>query len=173
MPTFSDYLKRHYQQVPEHVAMYLLHGGAPDRPVTYRDLVEGANGYVQTFVENGIHPGDVVLLILQHGIDLVHAYFGTVLHGAIPSIMPFLTEKLSPEHYRKSLESLFKITKPAVAILLLSNTLKPSQRLDLFRLFILDSRIQIGVKNIDKKINAYKSKCQNNNRPLNHWIISP
>jgi len=39
------------------------------------------------------------LLILQHGRALIDAFFGAVLHGAIPSIMPFLTEKLLPERY--------------------------------------------------------------------------
>ena len=38
------------------------------------------------------------------------------MHGAVPAIMPFLTEKLSPEQYRQSLISLFKVTAPAAII---------------------------------------------------------
>ncbi len=64
----------------------------------------------------GIQPGDVVLLILQHGIDLLFAYYGTVLHGAIPSIMPFLTEKLLPERYRADLAALVSVTQPTAII---------------------------------------------------------
>ncbi len=112
MPTFSDYLKAHYERTPEQVCVTLLHAGQPDRPVTYRQLIEGASGYVNTLRANGIQPGDVVLLILQHGIDLLYAYFGTVLHGAIPSIMPFLTEKLLPERYRADLAALVAVTQP-------------------------------------------------------------
>ena len=37
----------------------------------------------------------VVVLILQHGEALIYAFFGAILHGAVPAIMPFLTE-LSP-----------------------------------------------------------------------------
>ncbi len=58
----------------------------------------------------------MVLLILQHGIDMVHAYFGAILHGAIPSIMPFLTEKLLPERYRADLAALVAVTQPAVIV---------------------------------------------------------
>lgn len=116
MPNFSQLLQRHYEQTPEKVILYLLHAGQPDRPITYRDLIHGAAGYVQTLRKHGIQPGDVVILILQHGIDLVYAYFGAILHGAIPSIMPFLTEKLLPERYRADLTSLIAVTRPTAII---------------------------------------------------------
>ena len=58
----------------------------------------------------------MVILIQQHGLELVNAYFGVILHGAIPSIMPFLTEKLLPERYRAGLASLISISKPAAII---------------------------------------------------------
>ena len=116
MPTFSDILKIHYEATPDKVTVSMLHGGQPDRQVTYRELIQGAAGYAKTLDMNGIHPGDVVLLILQHGIDLLYAYYGTVLHGAIPSIMPFLTEKLLPERYRADLAMLVSVTQPTAII---------------------------------------------------------
>jgi fatty-acyl-CoA synthase len=116
MDNFSTHLQRHYNERPERVAITLLHGGQPDKPVTYRDLMHGAAGYAATYKKNGIQPGEVVLLILQHGIDLVYAYYGAVLHGAIPSIMPFLTEKLLPERYRADLAALISVTQPSVIV---------------------------------------------------------
>jgi fatty-acyl-CoA synthase len=116
MPTFSDLLKAHYETIPDKVCVSILHAGQPDRPVTYRELVHGASGYVETYTRNSIQPGDVVLLILQHGIDLLYAYFGTILHGAIPSIMPFLTEKLLPERYRADLAALVSVTQPTAIV---------------------------------------------------------
>jgi acyl-CoA synthetase (AMP-forming)/AMP-acid ligase II len=116
MPTFSHFLKLHYEQTPDKVSVTMLHGGQPDRPVTYRELIHGAAGYVNTYQRSGIRPGDVVILILQHGIDLLYAYFGAVLHGAIPSIMPFLTEKLLPERYRADLAALVAVTQPTAIV---------------------------------------------------------
>ncbi len=116
MPTFSDLLKDHFERTPEKVSLYLLHAGQPDRPVTYGELIRGASGYIKTYRQNNIQPGDVVLLILQHGIDLLYAYYGAVLHGAIPSIMPFLTEKLLPERYRADLASLVSVTQPTAIV---------------------------------------------------------
>ena len=46
----------------------------------------------------------------------MYAYWGTILHGAIPSIMPFLTEKLLPERYRADLAALVGITRPECVV---------------------------------------------------------
>ncbi|MGA2490683.1 MAG: AMP-binding protein [Anaerolineales bacterium] len=116
MTTFSDLLKNHYERTPDQVSITILHGGQPDRPVTYREIIHGASGYVRTYTRNGIRDGDVILLILQHGIDLLYAYYGAILHGAIPSIMPFLTEKLLPERYRADLAALVSVTQPTTIV---------------------------------------------------------
>ena len=116
MKNFSNYLQHHYEHTPDKVSITMLFSGQPACPVTYRQLIFGASGYIKTYVQNGIQPGDVVLLILQHGMDLLYAYFGAVLHGAIPSIMPFLTEKLLPERYRADLAALVSVTRPAAIV---------------------------------------------------------
>lgn len=48
MPTFSDILKQHYEQSPDKTIVALLHGGQPDCPVMYRELIHGAAGYAKT-----------------------------------------------------------------------------------------------------------------------------
>ena len=84
--------------------------------LTYKDIFDGACPYEYALKETGIGSGDVVILILPHGLDLIFAYFGTILNGSIPSIMPSLTEKLIPEKYRKDLRSLIEISKPSALI---------------------------------------------------------
>jgi len=116
MTTFAEVLRQYHQETPERVCMILQHSGQEDRKVTYRELLEGANAHARSLQAAGIQPGEVVILILQHGSDLVFSFFGAVLHGAIPSIMPFLTEKLLPERYRADLASLVSITRPAAII---------------------------------------------------------
>ncbi|HEY9077544.1 MAG TPA: AMP-binding protein [Anaerolineaceae bacterium] len=116
MSTLPQVLWDAGQQVPEQVAIYLQHAHQPDLSIRYRDLLTGGVKYARLLEQHGILPGDVVILILQHGIDLVYGFWGAILHGAIPSIMPFLTEKLLPEKYRADLASLIAVTKPVALI---------------------------------------------------------
>ncbi len=114
--TFPDQLKALHSRTPERVAVTLQFPGREDLPLTYDRLLCGASAYARTLAREGIQPGEVVILILQHGEDLVYSFWGAILHGAIPSIMPFLTEKLSPERYRADLSTLISVAKPAAII---------------------------------------------------------
>ena len=114
--TFSSVLLRAYQQVPDQVSVYLLDSRSPDKPVTYRNMFERAVSYADALMQSGIRPGEVVIIILPHGLDMICSFFGAILAGAVPSYMPFLTEKLSPDQYRTSLSALFEVAKPAAAI---------------------------------------------------------
>ena len=112
MTTFAAVLKDFYEREPDRVAITLQHANQPDVPIAYRELIERSNDYAAAYARAGVRPGDVVILILQHGRDLVYSYWGAVLQGAIPSIMPFLTEKLSPDRYRADLAALFLHSRP-------------------------------------------------------------
>jgi len=116
MTTFPERLKALHARTPERVAVYLQHAGRDDLPVNYRQLVRGAAACARTYAREGIQPGEVILLILPHGEDLLYSFWGAILHGAIPSIMPFLTEKLSPERYRADLTVLVSVTRPAAVV---------------------------------------------------------
>jgi acyl-CoA synthetase (AMP-forming)/AMP-acid ligase II len=116
MENITRILQRSYLEAPEHRAIHLLFSRQADRHLTYRDLLHGSEIYARALRNAGIEKGEVVILILQHGEDLVTSFFGAILRGAIPSIMPFLTEKLRPKQYRASLAALFEITKPAGVI---------------------------------------------------------
>lgn len=116
MTTFPERLKSLHTRTPERVAVYLQFSNREDDSVTYEQLLRGSASYAQALSRNGIKPGEVVVLILQHGEDLLYAFWGAILHGAIPSIMPFLTEKLSPERYKADLSALIGVTKPAAIV---------------------------------------------------------
>jgi len=116
MNTLPHLLQNAYQTVPDKTSIILQFAGQEDKTINYRDLIHGANRYAQTYANKGIKRGEVVILILQHGEDLVYSFWGAILHGAIPSIMPFLTEKLAPEKYRADLASLISITKPTTIV---------------------------------------------------------
>jgi len=121
---FPERLKALHARTPRYdstqalgrVAVTLQFSHADDLHITVEQLLRGSQSFAQTYSREGIRSGEVIVLILQHGEDLLYAFWGAILHGAIPSIMPFLTEKLSPERYRADLSSLMSVTKPAAIV---------------------------------------------------------
>ena len=101
---------------PERTAITLLQPRPADQPLSVRRLVQGAAGYASAYRAAGVQPGEVVVLILQHGEALIDAFWGALLAGAVPSMMPFLTEKLAPEKYRQELAALVAVTRPAAVV---------------------------------------------------------
>jgi acyl-CoA synthetase (AMP-forming)/AMP-acid ligase II len=104
------------REVPHQVIVHLVQNKTDDQAITYRELICGAAGVADALERAAIHPGEVIILLMSSERDMLFSFFGAVLYGAIPSIMPYLTEKLSPEHYRRSLSALFNTTQPAAVI---------------------------------------------------------
>ncbi len=75
MPTLAHLIHKNYQTQPQKTAIVLQHAGQEDKLVSYHDLVLGSAQYARTYAHEGIQPGEVVVLILQHGADLVYAFW--------------------------------------------------------------------------------------------------
>ena len=116
MTTFAGRLQSLHRESPDRTAIVMQAAGQPDARIRYEDLWRGAAAYAQALQGEGVRPGEVVVLILQHGLDLVYAFWGAILHGAVPSIMPYLTEKLAAGQYRADLAALMSVTRPAAIV---------------------------------------------------------
>ena len=114
--TVGERLRQHVERSPRQIAIRLQHAGRADAAISYDDLWQGALRYARAYQRERLAPGEVVILILQHGEDLVYAFWGAILSRVVPSIMPFLTEKLSPEQYRNDLKALISVTRPAAIV---------------------------------------------------------
>lgn len=116
MPNLAGILTGNYHAAPTRPAIYLQKAGAPDLEITREHLQEWAGAYAEIYHHHGIMPGEVIILILEHSEALVYSFFGAFLGGQIPSILPFLTEKLSAERYRADLARLVEVTQPAAIV---------------------------------------------------------
>ena len=101
---------------PQKVAIVIAQAGKEDTALNYQCLYHNACRYATFFNNLGVRKGDILLLLLDHSIDLVFIYWGAVLAGVIPSIQPYLTEKLQPDVFIKELEALIEFTKPKLII---------------------------------------------------------
>ncbi len=84
--------------------------------LTYRAFFEQAARYAHALETAGVQPHDLVVLVLQHGPDVLYAFWGAMLLGAIPSIFPFLTPKLDPDHYYTSVRELVALSQVKAVI---------------------------------------------------------
>jgi acyl-CoA synthetase (AMP-forming)/AMP-acid ligase II len=116
MTTLTGILREHFEADPERVAVYLQQAGQADLPISYARLLGWASAYADAYARRDIQPAEVVILILEHGESLIDSFYGAILGGQIPAIMPFLTEKLAPERYRADLASLISITRPSAIV---------------------------------------------------------
>jgi len=110
--TLPQVLFERYRSHPDEAAL-VLRMDKREATLTVRDIVDGAMGYATRMQQAGILPGEVVIDLLPPGEELVLSFIGAMLIGAVPSILPFLTEKLDPQRYRESLDGLITVTRPA------------------------------------------------------------
>jgi acyl-CoA synthetase (AMP-forming)/AMP-acid ligase II len=86
------------------------------RTMTYREFFDQSARYARALEKAGVQPHDLVVLVLQHGEDVLFGFWGAMLLGAIPSIMPFLTPKLDPEHYYDSVRQIVQLSEVKAVI---------------------------------------------------------
>ncbi len=115
MTTLVDRLEERYHHTPERVAIHCLMGDS-EQPLTYKMLLDGAAGVARYLTAAGVGVGDVVILVLPHGWELLTSFFGALISGGVPSILAFPSEKLDPQRYSRSLAALIEVTRPAALI---------------------------------------------------------
>lgn len=105
--TLLDLVRYQVEHRADHPALiFIPANGTPTQTITTAELFIGAAQYSATLKAVGIGPRDLVILVLEHSTDLVFAFWGALLIGAIPSIFPFLSDKLDPAMYFERVETL-------------------------------------------------------------------
>ncbi len=90
---------------PDAPAVVLVEGDA-EKTISYSELFRESARYAAALEDAGVQSGDLVALIMQHGEDVLYAFWGAMLLGAIPSIFPFLSDRLDPARYFDSVRQL-------------------------------------------------------------------
>ncbi len=113
--TVGGMLRHRFATAPDQLAIVLVTSRA-EQPLTLRQILDGAASYALAYREAGVGADEVVLNLLPPGADVVYAFVGAMLLGAVPSILPFPTERLDPVVYRENLVRLMEVTGPAAVV---------------------------------------------------------
>jgi len=113
--TLLDQARWLYEHKSDALAVTMIHADG-ETAITYGEFFRQAARYAHALDKAGIKPGDLVALILQHGEDVLYGFWGAMLLGAVPSVFPFLTEKLDRTRYFESIRALVGHESIPVAI---------------------------------------------------------
>jgi acyl-CoA synthetase (AMP-forming)/AMP-acid ligase II len=91
---------------PGHRTVILVAEDGSEETITAAALLQGAAGYAGALRGAGVSRGDVVILVMRHSRELLLAFWGALHLGAVPSIFPFLSEKLDPALYARQVRAL-------------------------------------------------------------------
>lgn len=94
-----------------HLEVYtFLFPNGDGKNITSSRLCHDAGLNAGVLAENGIHPGDIVILVFDHGYDVVAAFWGALFLGALPTIYPYFPKNKPPGIYLDQLKRMTKST---------------------------------------------------------------
>ncbi len=94
--------------------------------VSRRAFRDAATTAARALTRLGLRPGDLVVIAHTQNLESVHAFWGALLMGAVPSMFPTLTEKLDPEVYMRGMAELARLSD--VAAVLTTDEFAPTLR---------------------------------------------
>lgn len=94
------------QRRPDDPALVFISEDGSRELMTNSQVHGHAAAYAQALQSLGIRKGDLVILVLRHQRELIPAFWGAMYLGAVPSIFPYLTEKLDPSIYQERVRAL-------------------------------------------------------------------
>src|SRR3954471_2178061 len=103
--TVREVLLEHAARHPERLYVRCVFPDGNDAHVTYGGLVARGSQISHALRALGADRGDVVLIILPHGVDLYASFFGAILGGQVPAVLAVPSFKLNPEHYLAELKA--------------------------------------------------------------------
>ncbi|HKE00719.1 MAG TPA: AMP-binding protein [Planctomycetota bacterium] len=94
--------------------------GFPDRPdatLTFGELERRTREFAALYARSGIGRGDLVVLLLEHSVDMMPAFHGAQWIGAVPTFLQVPTARMRFDLYARDLTILLERSKPRAILL--------------------------------------------------------
>jgi len=101
---------------PDNPTLIMIDQDGTETVINARQFDSQAASFARALQSIGVKEEDLVILVLKHSQVLLSAFWGALYLGAIPSIFPFLTEKLDPGLYMQRVKSLVMNEKAKAVI---------------------------------------------------------
>src|SRR5258706_6548003 len=105
--TLLELAQRQVEERPDATAVIFIPAdNTATRTITSREFFDSAGHYAAALRSVEVAPRDLVILVMEHSEALLYAFWGAMMLGAIPSIFPFLSDKLDPTMYFERVKTL-------------------------------------------------------------------
>ena len=84
----------------------LVFAGREDDVLSYGELIDDASRWTAFYREQGLQPGDRVIVVLQHSRELYSAYIGALIGGFVPAMFAYPSPKFSEDEYFRTVGTL-------------------------------------------------------------------
>jgi acyl-CoA synthetase (AMP-forming)/AMP-acid ligase II len=118
----TDILLRNYERENDRSFLRLVHLRQPVETYTYRQVLDRAAHWYGAYESLGVRPGEHIVIILKHSLDLYAAFLGALLNGSVPAMFAFPSHKFSEQEYFATIGELLGnanarvlVTYPALA----------------------------------------------------------
>ena len=114
--TLAEHVRNLAAERPADVFAKYLFRGAEPVTITYEGLLREASRFANFYASREVRKQDVVLIILDHSPDVIYAHVGAMLLGAIPSLLPFPSDKVPANVYWEQLRLIFGLCQPRLVL---------------------------------------------------------
>lgn len=101
-----DPLLARVQRAPNDVAFWFWGEDDTRDCVTIGRFHAGMLAYARALHGLGLRPGDLTILVLNHSLDLLYAFWGALYIGAQPTIFPYFSPTQDADTYRELVHAL-------------------------------------------------------------------
>jgi acyl-CoA synthetase (AMP-forming)/AMP-acid ligase II len=110
--TLIEHLRARARALASGLHARFVHPDGRVEEQTYAQLERRTRQYARFLADAGAQRGQVVLIVLQHSMDLMPAFYGAMWLGAIPAFLPFPTGRLHIGKYYSDMRALVERTRP-------------------------------------------------------------
>ena len=93
------------REEPDRIFAKIIRVGHEPLALSYGELLAESSRYASLYVERGLRPKDVLVLMLGHGPELLYGYIGALRAGVVPSILAPISGKTLRDHHLPALKA--------------------------------------------------------------------
>lgn len=116
-PSLAHSLASALAQESDKEALVLI-GPSGTQRATRAEVDAHARYSAQRLIANGVKPGDVILMLMEHAYESLPIFIGALYMGAVPMVLPYLTPQTTPAQQGERLAGLVRFFQPKAIITL-------------------------------------------------------